>query len=711
MAPARVKLPFGICIACLAVQPVLAQDQGVDVEFFDLGEIVLYGDRTTDALEDSNASVGIVDAEALDSPNYQTLTDTYRRLGNVTGPNSGADGFKIRGVNSEGLVPGAGGGGPVASLYIDGIQQTVEGTRQGARGLFDTEQVEVFRGPQSTLTGRNALAGAIYVRTKDPEFENSGRVQLTYGEDNRQQVGLAYGGALSDTVAFRISGEWFNKDSDLNFPTYEGFPRLSDLDTDQYYQVRGKLLWLPTGSDDTRVLFTVSRAFDGPSQNLIASDIPGSDGTFDERRSDVSSTNPEFQEVRETDVDNVGLEVTHDLSEALRFTSFTGWTNSDTDRGSINLGTPGATFFTSGFFDVELFTQEFRLNFDDGRTRWVAGVYAATEESHSVRQSVFPIGTFVIDSANDINGEQNNLALFGEVAYEFAPKWSVIAGGRVDYFESESKGTTTFNGAVTLVDRSFSATEFLPKLGVAYDISDTQRLSLIYQQGYRPGGSSVRPDTSEVVEFDAETTDNIELGYRGTLMDGRMIVSANLFYQEWQGQQLERAIVPGNPLTNVIENAGESESYGGELEISYVPNNSIRLFSSLGLLHTEFTDFVLDEGTPGEIDFTGFDFPNAPQTTLSVGIDWQNPQGWFAGGVVQYVGSQLSRLEGTDTQRLDSYITVDAQAGYMWDNGARLTLYANNLFDEEYFTFLTTDETLAALGPRREIGVRFDRVF
>lgn len=150
-------------------------------------------------------------------------------------------GFIIRGINSEGLMPG-GNSSPLASIYIDGVQQTTEATRCGFKGLFDVEQVGVYRSPQSTLSGRNALAGAIYLQSKDPEFFTSGAAQLTYGEDNRRQVGLAYGGALSDSFAFRLTGEWSKKDSDLNFLTYEQFSRLSDLDIDEYYTIRGKLL-------------------------------------------------------------------------------------------------------------------------------------------------------------------------------------------------------------------------------------------------------------------------------------------------------------------------------------------------------------------------------------------------------------------------------------------------------------------------------------
>lgn len=692
-------------------------------EPFDLGTITLFGDRSASTLEDSTASVGIVDEEALDSPNNQTLADTYRRLGNVLAPPTGSDGIIIRGVNSEGLVPG-GGTAPVASLYVDGIQQTVNGVRQGARGLFDTEQVEVFRGPQSTLTGRNALAGAIYVRTKDPEFEPGGRIQLTYGEDNREQIGIAVGGPLNDRLAYRLSGEWFSKDSDLAYPSYLGFPRLSDLEREEYYQVRGKLLWLPTGSEDTRVLFTVSQSFDSPNQNTVFGRVaPG--------RGDVALPNvtdpfnlvrPENEELRQTEVTNLGVEFSHVFDSGLKFTSLTGYSHSFTDRSSINAGLPAQTFFTAGYFDQEATTQEFRLNFENDRVRWVAGLYGAWDQTRGVRSSVFRVVipalnlTLPIPTANNLVGKDNNYAIFGEVAYEFAPRWTVIGGGRIDHFESSTGGFVGTLATPIPVNRTFSDTVFIPKVGLSYELSDTQTLSFVYQQGYRPGGSFLRQSTATVEDFKPEQSNNFELTYRGSLMDDRLNVSASVFYQDWQDQQVETFVpIPSTLLfENITTNAGSSESYGAEIEVTYAATAQTEIFTSVGLLDTRFNSLILPPAA-NPVNLAGVNFPSAPYATIALGADWQSPQGWFAGGVVQYVSSQLSTLREAVAPgvvpRLSDYVTVDVQAGYAFQNGAAVTIYANNLFDEKYFTSLNTANNFGTLGPRREVGVRLDYEF
>lgn len=223
-------------VSMLAASAALAQE----TQPIQLDQIVIYGDRTTTNIDNSTASVAVVDERTLSQPTIQNYTDAYRHIANVSTGDWTESGFIIRGVNSEGLTPG-GLGAPLASFYVDGVQQTVEGTRRGLRGAFDLEQLEVYRGPQSTLTGRAALAGAVYLRTKDPEFARSGAAQLTYGSDNHKQIGLAFGDAIGDRLAYRISGEYSRKDSDLNYPSYEAYDRYDDFVTDEYWSLRGKL--------------------------------------------------------------------------------------------------------------------------------------------------------------------------------------------------------------------------------------------------------------------------------------------------------------------------------------------------------------------------------------------------------------------------------------------------------------------------------------
>ena len=683
---------------------------------FDLGTITVYGDRSTSDATESTSSLAVVDEATLSEATTSSWRDTFQQVANANTGDLTTSGFVIRGVNSEGLTPG-GVGAPLASFYVDGVQQTVEGTRRGVRSTFDVEQVEVYRGPQSTLTGRNALAGAIYLRTKDPEFARSGHAQVRYGEDDRKEVGLAFGDALGDRLAYRVSGVYSEKTSDLNFPSYQRFARYDDFITDDYWNARGKLLWLPTGDDATQVLLSYSRSFDGPTTNLIAGpDYSSASTGYDARRGDIYGALtpdvyatygldevPGYQDVpRETTVDNVGLEVTHEFSNVLTLTAMTGYTKSVTERRSINLGTPGETQTTDGEFEQELISQEIRLNYDDeDRLRWVAGAYAAKENQSAFREQNIFGPTLTRNTA-----EITNYAVFGEAEYEFAPGLSIIGGGRVDDIRQDQ---TAYSDSTGSNASSFEDTVFLPKLGLRYEYAQDQQLTLVYQEGYRPGGAGIQFSSGEVFSYDAEETKNIELGYSGRFMNDRVRINAAVFYQDWDSQQVELQEVPGDFNTNYIANAGQSESYGGEFEIAYAATDRLDLRGALGTLNTEFKEF-----SAGGVDYSGQPFSLAPETFLSVGVDWnKGGTGFFASGTVSYTGAFNSRIETgvTDPVELGEYSIVDASVGYGWENGATVTAYANNLFDTEYVDYEAGPGVLANLGERREVGVQFDYRF
>ncbi len=674
-----------------------------------LDAIIVYGDRGMGTL----SSIAIVNDENLASPVNQTMRDAFKRMVNVNDGNFTESGFVIRGINSEGLTPG-GAGAPLASFYIDGVQQTVAGTRRGARGLFDTEQLEVYRGPQSTLTGRNALAGAIYLRTKDPEFERSGRAQLTFGENNRKQVGLAFGDAISDSLAFRISGEWSQKDSDLNYPSYEQYSRFDDFSTDEYYQIRGKLLWLPVAdSDATRVLFSYSHAFDSPEYNSIAGpNWHPSSPSYDDRRGDVWGELtppwspvplPVFQEARSATVDNFGVEVTHDINNNLVLTAMTGLSQSTTERNSINEGTSGETMVTQGAFDEQTLTQEVRINYDSGPMQWVAGAYFAKDKNDAWRNSRRANFTQSTDSSDIIN-----LALFGDLSYEFIPDWRVLVGSRVDHIDKNQEAFFAVDGIVSSeISTSFDDLVFIPKLGVEHQLNENNTLSLVYQEGYRSGGSGIRSTDGFVYSYDPEETRNLELSWRGSFLQNRLDVTTNVFYQDWQDQQVEIRFDPGVGASGYIVNAGESESYGMEVDVNYLASNMLNIYAAVGLLRTEFKDFIIREE-----NYEGLPFANAPETSIALGFHWGDVIGWFGAGSAKYVSSSVSRLEGgvDSLVTLESYRTVDAKFGYSWKK-TKLTAYAINMFDEEFFTYEFGPNALATLGERREIGVRLDYAF
>ena len=249
-----------------------------------LGEVVIYGAKDANTLNDTSSSIGVATSEQISDSLLRSFRDIFRRLANVLDSDWNDAGFVIRGVNSEGLVPGR---LPLAALYVDGVQQTVDGTRRGARGLWDVEQVEVYRGPQSTLSGRAALAGAIYVKTKDPVFENQAEVSATYGNNERAGTALMFNAtARRRSACLSICRRVRAQRERPQLPDLQSFARFDDFTTDTYYNLRGKLLFQPREMPETRALLSYSFAHDAPTLDDIGG--PGLGFNFDDDRGDIN---------------------------------------------------------------------------------------------------------------------------------------------------------------------------------------------------------------------------------------------------------------------------------------------------------------------------------------------------------------------------------------------------------------------------------------
>ena len=700
-----IAVGLGAATASAQQSPPAAEADGADgveaggaAAVTQLPPITVYGARTTQTLEDVTSSVGIVTDEEIDRRELRSFRDTFRLLGNVRDSDFNDAGFVIRGINSEGLTPG---GAPLASFYIDGIQQTVQGTRRGARGLWDVEQVEVYRGPQSTLAGRAALAGAIYLKTKDPVYDYEAAVRGTVGtDDTLEGAGMVNLPLVDNQVALRIAAEYQLSESDLNYPTYERFERFDELIEDEFYSVRGKLLVEPRALPDTRGKITYAYSEDSPDIRDIGGPALGFD--FDDERGDFNT--PNFAEVRRTEVNNAGIEITHDFTPDLILTFQTGGSRSDTNRPSVNAGTEDETDFVIGEFVQDLVTTELRLNYFGERVDATLGLYGAYEEEDAdfQRPNFFNFASDI----SETDSETWNAAAFGEITYEFIPTWKAVVGGRVDYTEQEGSSFFSRNDvAVTDFDFSIDETVFLPKAGVIKELTPDHTLGFTVQRGFRAGGAGVQRSTGEVFDFESEFAWNYELSYKGGYLRDRLRLAANVFYLDLEDQQVETQEDPLDVASTITTNAAESHAYGFEIEAQAFVTPELSTFVSLGYVNTEFDEFDL----AGTGDLSGEPFPEAPEWNFAAGAFYQHASGLFVGADVEYTDDFRARIGQSPQDNLGSFFLANTQAGYRRGN-MRAAIFVENLFDREYFVFNDND-IAATLGDPRLIGFSVEVVF
>lgn len=659
----------------------------------------LYGSRTTNSLGDSMASIGIVTAKDIENSQIRGVRDTFRRMGNVMNGDWTDNGFVIRGVNSEGLVPG---GAPLASIYIDGIQQNTFGARRGALGLWDVEQAELYRGPQSTLSGRAAMAGALHIKTKDPVFAREAEISGTLGTGGLAGTAFMVNTPIpGDQIAIRISGEFRRSKNDINYPTFTDFSRYKEFTRHDYYQLRGKALFLPTALPDTQALLTYSFSHDDPYVRDIGGPALGFD--FGAERGDFQE--PAFIEYRPTNVHNAGLQITHDFSDSLRFTSQSSLTYADVMRASPNYGTAGQINTYNGYYKNFLASQEFRLNHEGERLDWVAGVHGSYE--HEKNQYHRTTGSYTKQTQYKTQ-KTSNLALFGEATYEFVPSWKITLGGRVDYTNQDStehlQRTRPLGGTTTVMTdfaARFDEFNFVPKIGISKALTENQTVGATYSKGFRTGGAGYDATSLTTYTYEPEKATTYELFYKGRFLEDRLALNANLFHTSYKNQQVRARLAAFDYTTLRILNAGSGEAWGFEVEPTFRVTDQLDTFLSLGYTHTEFKEF--DSATYGKL--AGMPFPEAPEWTIGFGGRYTFQNGIHMGADAKYTSGYLARLGSLPHDYIDSRWVANLQLGYRTD-AWEVNAFVDNLFDNKYFVYNDND-IAATLGEYRKVGVNF----
>ncbi|TCQ04323.1 TonB-dependent siderophore receptor [Rhizobium sp. PP-F2F-G36] len=629
-----------------------------------------------------------------------TLNDALNSSPNIRAfmGGTGNSDIVIRGLSSEGVTAPS-RSNPVISVVVDGAEQGVEATRRGTRGIWDVEQVEVLRGPQSTLQGRNALAGSVIIKTKDPTYTPEASVEGLIGTEDYKSGAFAVSAPIvDDELAFRLSGQIFRKENDIDYVD----PSISDVGKEEFEEIRGKLLWEPAEIPGLRALFTVSRTHDKPAWGAV----DGPD--FFARRFDDTTA-----ERRDTYVNRYIADLTYEFNEDWKIQSITSFVDTDVDINSPQTSTLQPFQFIRG--DTREggdFSQDTRLTYgsEDSQFSGVFGLFAgrSTFDLDSNIQIVADPFTPIIVPFQLLQAKNKSetIALYADTRYEFFDRWTLLAGGRLVHDKVSANYTgslldaSTFGYVPLTENNSVSNTEFLPKIGLAFELTENQNLAATISKGYRPGYSELIIGTTDINKVDPESLWAYELAYRSKWLEDRLQVNGNVFYYDYTNQQVPIEFDPRFPAQTISLNAAESHSYGAELEVRYGFDNGLELFSGLGLMKSEF-----DKG-----DFKGNEFPEAPSVTASFGGVYKHESGFFGGGDVSFTDGFYSKGDVNNVRSLDSFTVVNVNAGYEKDN-FKITAFAKNLFDEEYLTSISTDGTSATVGDGRSFGVRVNATF
>lgn len=630
-----------------------------------------------------------------------TLNDALNSAPNIRSflSGEGNSDIVIRGLSSEGVTAPS-RSNPVISVVVDGAEQGVEATRRGTRGVWDVEQVEVLRGPQSTVQGRNALAGSVVIKTKDPTYTPEATFEGVVGTEEYRSGAFAVSAPIvKDELAFRVAGQIFRGDNGIDYVD----PSISDVGENEFEEIRGKLLWEPAEWAGFKGLFTVSRTHDKPAWAAVS----GPD--FFARRFDATNA-----ERRDTSVNRYISDLSYEFNEDWKIQSITSFVDTD-----IDISTPRTSTLTANQLirddkrEGGDFSQDIRLTYGSEETQF-SGVFGAfagrsTFDLDSNIQAVAdPSIPFILPfQLLQAKNESETVALYADTRYEFVDRWTLLSGGRLVHDKVSANYTgslldvSTFGYVSLNENNSVSNTEFLPKIGLAFELDENQNLAATATKGYRPGFSELVIGTTTVNEVDPETLWAYELAYRSKWLEDRLQVNGNIFYYDYKNQQVPIEFDPVRfPSQYISLNASDSHSYGAELDVRYSFDNGLELFGGLGLMKTKF-----DKG-----DFAGNEFPEAPSLTASFGGIYKHESGIFAGGDVSFTDGYYSKGDVNNLRSLDSFTVLNANVGYEKDN-FKITAFAQNLLDEEYLTSIATNGQTATVGAGRSFGVRVNATF
>lgn len=721
-------------------------------------ELIVTGEKTERTLQDTVASVAVVTSRRIERENIQDFFDLVARTANVS-ETYGGSGFTIRGINNTNVSGGGNGG--LTTVYVDGAPMADRILHGGPLQMWDVQQVEILRGPQSTLQGRNALAGAVVIRTKDPTFSWSGAARAIYTDENEHVLSIAGGGPIiSDQLAFRLALE--DRKSD-------GFTRNVTLDQQEdptdATTIRGKLLITPANLPGLQVRagWTHDERTGGYIFSYARTDVPDA---YDNR---VSAG--DYPNRSRTKTDIVTLAADYEISDGFDLSSVTAW--SKTRNRSQYDGDATAAPLSFGDTDDrdESLTQELRLTYSGDKLTGLVGAYASKRDisigTFSLTNVPTPVGTLVgvlrgapfnlplatatlaantyaaalpnilVDYDGVTPQEVETVALFADGRYQLTDKLSVLAGFRYDR-ETNTLSTDTVTsfagtypnpalygslapvigglnqvvaifvaqaGAVTPEGtRTFEA--FLPKLGLKYDMTEDASVSFVVQRGYRSGGSVVNVARAQVVPFDPEYTWNYELALRTSWLDDTLTVNANAYYVKWKDQQVS-VNLGLNLYDYQTENAGKSHLYGFELETAYRPNANFEAYASLGYSRTKFDDFVVT-GAALPLDLSGSEFAFAPHWTWAAGGDYRWDNGVFVNLNASYRADAFSDTGVNQANfALDARTIVNGRIGYGTERWT-VSAFTNNIFDEAYILYNQANMARAMFGEPRVIGAMLE---
>ncbi|SPL69973.1 TonB-dependent receptor [Acinetobacter stercoris] len=726
-----------------------------------LGDVVVTAQYRKQNIQDIPSSITSVSGKDLAAQGATYVGDLL-----TFSPNAAAD-------NVEGdsrprwYIRGLGTGDVAAStvypvgIYADGVY--LNSPVAGAGDLFDMERIEVLRGPQGTLYGKNTTAGAVNYISRKPVFSDkpNGYATVGLGSENARIFEGAVNGKLSDNLAIR--GSFYSEDRDGFAKNLANGENFGDVDKKSFrIQALGKIndSWTALLNLHSQVLHGV-----GNNGSLSVGKYWGKYQRPAGRDADI-----DLDERNKIQHDGISLTINGDLGSGYNFTSITAADKTTQTYTTDSDYTPYDVARMYGDHEWKQFSQEFRISSDEKkRLSWIAGVHYFNEDLDSTLakarvNKLLPDGvtnaqTAAAPAYQNVTYNQGNqsFAAFGNTTFKFTDKFKVTGGLRWTWEEKDidlnltqittgdySKGSwwqeNAYSNAVynpTLnangqVGKKKNWSDFTYDITPEYQITPELKSYFRYARGFRSGGfnTGITGNLSQMNVVNPEYLDSYELGFKSELLQGNLIANAAVFYYDYKDIQTNLLVSTqgqGGGVSSVLTNGPKAEVKGAELELDYLATENLRLRLAAAYLDTEYTSFVDRDPVTNVVsaDNSGNRLVRSPKYTLGVGgtytFNLNNGSRIVVGTDANYKDREFFLVNrqnySVDPELSQKAFTLwNANIGYYSaDNKYQINAFVKNLLDKDYQTHGRPNgpvgQYVVTYGNPRQVGVSLTAKF
>jgi iron complex outermembrane recepter protein len=695
------KLQYSLITAAVAVAlagPTMAQERGSPT----LDELIVTAQKRPESLQDVPISISAFDAGTLETSGIEGIDDIALRTPGLTVGrfNAVQPQIFIRGIGS---TDQSASGDQSVGIFIDGVFIG----RVGVSDLdfFDLERVEVLRGPQGTLYGKNVVGGAINLHTQRPADEFGARIEVGAGNFDRRSVRALVTGPMNEDVSGKLT---------LSAVQRDGYAKSAntgkDLSDEDNVTLRGQLLVTPW--DDMDMLVTADYSRDrlaGNNRECLGEQFiffpwfaPGSPFAGSPCSPDPFLNEKSVDGYQDRDIYGLSVQLTRDTRFG-EFTSITAYREGEYDILEDFSGSDADLVVRQATDEIEQWSQEFRLADValDGRLNWLVGAYGYWAQIDRLENNDFsgndaPLGLPPFLSFNTFYFQHNRTtsnAVFGQLTYGLTDRVNLTAGARYTYEEKladvRTEGfdpTRSFLVAPYEIRAKESWNSFTPMISLGWHITDDAMIYASVTEGQKSGGFNGTAPSAAGAEtpFDEETARQYEVGLKSEWFDRRLRANLTAFYIDYEDLQVFQ-LVEGGRL--IVDNAADATSKGYELELLARVTEGLTARASYAYLDATYEEFVNEAGQ----DFSGNRLTRSPKNSYNVGLTQRLYLGDNLGLLLHAEYSYRSRIFfNPDNWPLtgdESLGLLNARVTFEFPRqDLELSFWGSNLTDEVYVT-------------------------